>query len=788
VSSDPLTELPTTDRARLEAVLVEFDLRWTPDRLAAAVGQLPLAGAFRRAALREMVKIDLERHARNGVPLPLQDYLHRFPELGDMGTIPADLRDAEAAARDTLPRPGASGSVHLPKQFGRYRIVRPLGRGGMGGVYLARDGDLDRLVALKVPRFALDDPEAVERFQREARAAATIDHPNVCRVYDVGRIDGLPYITMAYVEGPTLADVLRDGPLTPRRAAEMARDIARALAEAHRRGVVHRDLKPANILMSGVRNQESGVRTDAALTPDSCLLTPVVTDFGLAARTTADDPRLTAEGTVAGTPPYMSPEQVAGDRAGPASDVYSLGAMLYEMATGRTPFTGSRADIFAQVLAADPAPPSAVRPDIDPRLDALVLKALAKRPQDRFLGMVEFADALDMWLSDTDIHKPSRSAHALRVGLGAMAALVLLGLAAVLIRQCGKNPPNALPTSPGSTTVTVTTTSIRSETTPPDAVQTSRPKIKLQVPRPKSPVKPNMVAEFPLKEPDQRIVAVAFSPDDRQVYTATKDKSYIQVRRWDAVSGEEEKPAKPKRDLLNWAVFGPEGRRYLAGGGLQYSWLNRSESGEEVQQFETGPHAVAGGMSRDGQRAIIGINTVSAGRRVRVYDVETGRSVGEYAGHKDDPHCVALSDDGRWAFSASPDRFAAWEVKTNVSQLQAGNNVIRCAAFVPNSGRVVVGTATGAVTVYDVTGPFKTDSMPGALKDGVTCLAISPDGRLVVAAAKDKTLRGWDPTYRWLTLVLTDLPEPVVAMAFSSKGTRLVTAGATSWRVWEVPE
>ena len=124
----------------------------------------------------------------------------------------------------------------------------------MGGVYLARDSDLDRLVALKVPRFTPDDATAVERFTREAKAAATIDHPNVCRVYDVGRIDGLPYISMAYVDGPTLADVLRDGPLPPRRAAQMARDVARALAEAHRRGVVHRDLKPANILMTGDRS------------------------------------------------------------------------------------------------------------------------------------------------------------------------------------------------------------------------------------------------------------------------------------------------------------------------------------------------------------------------------------------------------------------------------------------------------------------------------------------------------------------------------------------------------
>src|SRR5262245_33705643 len=401
-----------------------------------------------------MVKIDLERHGGAGRQVPLAEYLDNYPELLDAGVAPPDLVRAEADAHqplaDTAPGPGPAtlpGSVHLPKEFGRYRIVRPLGRGGMGGVYLARDGELDRLVALKVPRFRPDDATGFQRFTREARAAANLDHPNVCRVYDHGRIDGLPFLTMAYVDGPTLADVLRDGPIPPRRAAEVARDIARAMAYAHGQGVVHRDLKPGNVLIA-----KGG--------------SPVVTDFGLASRDTPADPRLTTEGSMLGTPLYMSPEQVAGERAGPASDVYSLGVVLYEMLTDHPPFSGSRADIFTQVLTRDPPPQSAVRPELDARLDTIVRTALAKKTADRFADMPAFAAALGRWLTARSWRVRWAGGWAARLGLGGLLVLVLLALA-------GDRPAHD----------------------PPDhyVVDTSkprRPQVKIKIPRPKSSEKP----------------------------------------------------------------------------------------------------------------------------------------------------------------------------------------------------------------------------------------------------------------------------------------------------------
>jgi hypothetical protein len=266
----------------------------------------------------------------------------------------------------------------LPAAFGRYRLLKLLGKGGMGAVYLAHDTQLDRPVALKVPFFSrADGPPILARFYREARSAATVLHPNVCPVYDVGEVGGVPYLTMAFIEGKSLADFARTRPLTPRQSAMLVRKLALALQEAHKRGVVHRDLKPANVMID--RRGE-----------------PMVMDFGLARRARRGDPRLTQMGDVMGTPAYMPPEQVSGnvDAMGPPCDVYSLGVILYELLSGRLPFTGDSMAMLSQVLLDQPPPPSKFRPDLDPELEAICLKAMAKKAADRYGSMAELAAAL----------------------------------------------------------------------------------------------------------------------------------------------------------------------------------------------------------------------------------------------------------------------------------------------------------------------------------------------------------------------------------------------------------
>jgi tetratricopeptide (TPR) repeat protein len=291
---------------------------------------------------------------------------------------------ADSTGADSVP---AVAPGDAPSRVGRYEVRRLLGRGGMGSVYLAHDPELDRPVALKVPQLA--GPDAEERFLREARAAAALSHPNLCPVYDVGRADGVLYLAMAYLPGPTLTEVIRQqGPLPPARSAAIAAAVARGMAEAHRHGIVHRDLKPGNILLD--HNGE-----------------PVITDFGLALRasvpaattatTVAYQPRLTEAGVLMGTPAYMPPEQARGEleRIGPASDVYALGAILFELLTGRLLFPACPLHEMVRLIETQPAPsPSAIRRGVPPGLDAVCRRALAKEPTQRFGSMEDFAAAL----------------------------------------------------------------------------------------------------------------------------------------------------------------------------------------------------------------------------------------------------------------------------------------------------------------------------------------------------------------------------------------------------------
>ncbi|HEX5270307.1 MAG TPA: protein kinase [Gemmataceae bacterium] len=264
-----------------------------------------------------------------------------------------------------------------------YEILGELGRGGMGVVYRARQTRLNRTVALKMIRGGDDaGPDELARFRREAEAVAHLRHPNIVQIYEVGDVQGAPFFSLEYVDGGSLAGKLRGVPQPPRQAARMSETLARAVHHAHERGVIHRDLKPANILLD----------SDGA---------PKVTDFGLAKRLEGD-PGQTGTGAILGTPMYMSPEQAQGKtkEVGPATDVYALGAILYDMLTGRPPFRGETVmDTLLQVQTVEPVPCRRLQPGVPADLETICLKALAKSAPRRYPSAEAMADDLARFLN-----------------------------------------------------------------------------------------------------------------------------------------------------------------------------------------------------------------------------------------------------------------------------------------------------------------------------------------------------------------------------------------------------
>ena len=342
-----------------------------------------------------------ERFARSraGQITPIEEYRRRFPQLVAteprfasllkmVGPDAVEAESMDAVAENMAPR------EQLPREFGNYQLLEEIGRGGMGVVYRARQSNADRIVALKLIRQDLiqslpSDSEisVLDRFRQESQAAARLDHDNIVTVYEVGKVDGEPFFSMHYVEGQSLTEILREGPIPNRRAAGYIEPVARAVEEAHSQGILHRDLKPQNILVDRKHDR------------------PMVADFGLAKLSQSGGEELTQVGEIMGSPPYMSPEQ-AMDSSGvtAATDIYSLGATFYHILTGRPPFQAATGlETIRQVIDQEPVGPRRLNPSIDRDLETICLKCLQKEPLRRYSSAAELADDISRYLKGEPI-------------------------------------------------------------------------------------------------------------------------------------------------------------------------------------------------------------------------------------------------------------------------------------------------------------------------------------------------------------------------------------------------
>jgi serine/threonine protein kinase len=389
----------------------------------------PATGRCRTAALLELTHEEMELRIKAGERFCIEEHVAQFIELAADPTALAELADAESALRRQIaaglgrtateqPEP-ADSEPHQPMRIGRYELRDVVGQGAFGVVYRAWDLELNRLVALKRPRCGvLDAPEAVERFVREARAAATLRHPHIVAVFDAGQFEGTPYLVTALIEGQDLAHELARRKPRFRQSAQWIAALADALADAHEQGTIHRDIKPSNVLID-----KDGQA--------------YLTDFGLA-KSSAAGATLTLDGQMLGTPAYMAPEQIAepNERVDARTDIYSLGVVLYELLTGTRPFQGSERMLLLRIQDEEPTPPRRLDDSVPRDLETIGLKAMAKEPAHRYADAAALAADLRRYLHGEPVHaRPLGPFHAFwrkcrrRPAVSSLAAALLVAVA-----------------------------------------------------------------------------------------------------------------------------------------------------------------------------------------------------------------------------------------------------------------------------------------------------------------------------------------------------------------------
>jgi WD40 repeat protein len=719
---------------------------------------------------------------------------------------------------DGLPPSGwwtaaSAGRPFQPCRFGEHHLLAEVSRGGMGVVYKAVHLPSGRVVALKmVLPGRLGGIEDVERFRTEARAAARLDHPHITPIYQIGEVDGHHFFTMALATAGTLMQRVREGPLPPRQAAEVVCQLADAVQYAHDQGILHRDIKPHNVLLFAAAEGRSSGGYSGGLTqpadaagPPAGRLVPRLADFGLAKL--QQDSELTRTGTVLGTPSYMPPEQTRGDKGqiGPAADVYSLGALLYCLLTGRPPFQAADEwETMRQVREEEPVPPHALNPGVPRDLESVCLRCLAKEPGRRYGSARELGEDLDRFLhGKPTVARPvgalergwrwcRRNAAVAGLLAGLMLTLLLgAGVASLLAWHAGREADRARDEAERARKA-----EIREALRANEAVEAQQ-KVKEEADRARqAEAREAKRADEAKKEAEKARKAEAKE--------AVRAKEGLEAQR----QAETEKMEKEKQlERAEWVTYVNQialAQREWEHGSVALAWrhleacqwnLRGWEHDFLYSQFTRNQRTLRGhggpvtcvAYSPDGRRIVSG---GQGDPTLKVWDAARGTVIMPLKGNTGTPLCVAYSPDGKRIVSGGDNMLRLWDARTGqqVLSFHGDTRFVGCVAYSPDGKHIAGGNGDRTVKVWDAANGALVHSLKGHTGD-IGSVAYSPDGKHLVSGGghSDQTVKVWDAAKGVLVRSLEghgDWSKCVVA--WSPDGKQLVSGGTNGiLKVWD---
>ena len=689
--------------------------------------------------------------------------------------------------------------------IGHFDLLEEVGRGAFGTVWRSRDTELERIVAIKIPRRIQESAQEREQFLREARSVAQLSHPNIVNVFEIGREGKMVYIVSDFIEGVSIADAILTDRYSPRYGVELSIKVAGALHHAHERGVIHRDLKPANIMLD-----KQGE--------------PQVMDFGLAKRD-AGEITMTVEGALLGTPAYMSPEQARGEghHVDRRADVYSLGVILYELLTGERPFRGSMRMLIEQVIHDDAPSPRKLNSTIPRDLETIVLKCLEKDAKARYDNCDQLSADLQAWLDHKPISaRPNTLMERSWRWCKRKPAVAALSTTVVLVLLAGTTISTYFAIDASKEATLARTAEKLSQENVKKVIQAkeeeAEQRLIAQGEKEKAQVETKKAVEARDDEAEQRMKAEeATRLAERQVYIADMRLALASWRQsnmellrnlldrhksdtnligfeWpylNRLAHSEITTIKHIGGHVDSISISADGHHIAStgNGNTNIFDLANGQISPSVSMRGTGSGGVA--ISPDGKRVVTSGESDNRGFRdgsLIIFDAKTGQKIHILRGHTKSVMSVATSPDGKRFVSGSDDKTLKvwdWASGQELRTLHGHDSFVRSVAISPDGTWIVSGSEDKTIKIWDLASGQELQTLSGH-DSSISSVAISPDGKWIVSGSRDKTIKTWDLSSGQELQTLRGHTDSVNSLAVSPDGDRIVSASEDKMiKVWD---